>query len=103
MPNVSHYYNTFNMWTIFHAEASLGWGGQEIRILNESMGMRDRGHRIIIITPADSVLMKKASDRRFEVISASFKRKDYPATCFKILNNLNKKYFYENGLKKYYN
>jgi len=85
MQNVSHYYNPFNMWTIFHTEASLGWGGQEIRILNESMGMRDLGHEIIIITPANSTLMKKASDRRFEVISASFNRKDYPATCFKIL------------------
>ncbi|HJP19911.1 MAG TPA: glycosyltransferase family 4 protein [Nitrospinota bacterium] len=73
------------MWTIFHTEASLGWGGQEIRILNESICMRERGHRIIIITPAESSLMKKASDRGFEVISASFKRKDYPATCFKIL------------------
>tara|TARA_B100000315_G_scaffold8981_1_gene8839 strand:- start:13475 stop:14572 length:1098 start_codon:yes stop_codon:yes gene_type:complete len=79
------------MWTIFHTEASLGWGGQEIRILNESMGMRDRGHKIIIITPADSSLMKKASDRRFEVISASFKRKDYPATCFKILKLIQNK------------
>lgn len=73
------------MWTIFHTEASLGWGGQEIRILNESIGMRERGHRIIIITPAQSTLCKKASDQGFEVIVLSFKRKDYPVTFFKIL------------------
>ncbi len=72
-------------WSIFHTEASLGWGGQEIRILNESIGMRERGHSIIIITPADSILRKKASELGFEVIPASFKRKDYPKTFFKIL------------------
>ena len=29
---------------ILHTEASLGWGGQEIRILTEAAGMRSRGN-----------------------------------------------------------
>ena len=29
---------------IVHTEASCGWGGQEIRILEESLGMMERGH-----------------------------------------------------------
>ncbi|MBN4066972.1 glycosyltransferase family 4 protein [Simkania negevensis] len=32
---------------ILHTEASPGWGGQEMRILKEAMGMRTRGHDVI--------------------------------------------------------
>ena len=31
---------------ILHTEASLGWGGQEIRILTEAAGMIARGHSV---------------------------------------------------------
>ncbi|MBT7461989.1 MAG: glycosyltransferase family 1 protein, partial [Waddliaceae bacterium] len=34
---------------ILHTEASPGWGGQEIRILRESEGLRERGHDVIFI------------------------------------------------------
>jgi len=33
------------MLTVLHSEASLGWGGQEIRILAELTGLAHRGHR----------------------------------------------------------
>ena len=33
--------------TILHTEASLGWGGQERRILVEALAMRQRGHRLL--------------------------------------------------------
>ena len=32
--------------SILHTEASLGWGGQERRILVEALAMRQRGHRL---------------------------------------------------------
>ncbi len=73
------------MWTIFHTEASLGWGGQEIRILSESIGMRERGHRIVILTPEKSILRKRASDYGFEIITLSFEKKDYLKLFFKVL------------------
>ena len=63
----------------------MGWGGQEIRILSESMGMRERGHRIIIIAPSSSFLSKKADQQGFEVIPVSFERKDHLLNYFKIL------------------
>ena len=31
---------------IVHTEASCGWGGQEIRILEESRGLIERGHAV---------------------------------------------------------
>jgi hypothetical protein len=37
---------------ILHTEASLGWGGQEIRILTEAAGMIGRGHRVSARLPA---------------------------------------------------
>jgi glycosyltransferase involved in cell wall biosynthesis len=44
---------------ILHTEASLGWGGQEIRIINESIGMAKRGHNIYIAAPEESMILKK--------------------------------------------
>lgn len=79
------------MWTIFHTEASMGWGGQEIRILNESISMRERGHTIIIISPAQSILHKKAADCGFETITLSFQKRDYPNSFFKIINLIEQK------------
>ncbi len=35
--------------SIVHTESSLGWGGQEIRILSESQGLARRGHRVRVL------------------------------------------------------
>lgn len=37
---------------ILHTEASDGWGGQEIRIFSEMLGMRERGHVVSLAAPA---------------------------------------------------
>ncbi|MBI5809744.1 MAG: glycosyltransferase family 4 protein [Deltaproteobacteria bacterium] len=73
------------MLTIFHTEASLGWGGQEIRILKEAECMRKRGHRVIIIAEETSGILGRAKASGFEVVSMSFLKKDYPASFFRLL------------------
>ena len=75
-----------NSFTILHTESSTAWGGQEIRIFSESLGMIERGHRVIIAAQESSILRKKASDVGLETITLSFEKKDYPKTFFKILN-----------------
>ena len=45
---------------ILHTEASCGWGGQEIRILEESRGLIDRGHQVSIACPAYARLADEA-------------------------------------------
>ena len=35
-----------SLYTILHTESSLGWGGQEHRIVAEARIMRRRGHRL---------------------------------------------------------
>lgn len=73
------------MWTIFHTEASLGWGGQEIRVLNECLGMRSRGHRPVIISGENSGIFLKARQAGIEAVPLSFRKKDYPASLVKLV------------------
>jgi len=46
----------------------MGWGGQEIRIMAEMMGLRDRGHRMLLAAPRESQVFKKAMEEGFETL-----------------------------------
>ena len=46
---------------IVHTEASCGWGGQEIRILEEAQGMIARGHEVTVLCPSESRILAEAS------------------------------------------
>lgn len=48
---------------IIHTEASLGWGGQEIRILEESRGMIARGHEVLLLCPREARIFTEAPRR----------------------------------------
>lgn len=48
---------------IIHTEASLGWGGQEIRILEESRGMIARGHEVLVLCPPEARIFEEAPRR----------------------------------------
>lgn len=48
---------------ILHTESSVGWGGQEIRILDESAGLIARGHSVAIAAPAEAQIALAASKR----------------------------------------
>ena len=50
---------------ILHTEASLGWGGQEIRILSESRGLIARGHDVRLLCPPEARVFEEA--RRWNV------------------------------------
>lgn len=54
--------------TILHTESSTGWGGQEIRIINESLGMIKRGHRVLIACQPRSVISRRAADNGIETV-----------------------------------
>lgn len=53
---------------ILHTEASTGWGGQEIRILREAIGMRERGHTIVFAVGQGAKLSQKALEQGFSVV-----------------------------------
>ena len=61
---------------ILHTEASTGWGGQEIRILNEAAGMIARGHQVELACPADARICTEAPRRGVPVHALPIGRKN---------------------------
>lgn len=45
---------------ILHTEASCGWGGQEIRILEEARGLIGRGHQVSLVCPPEARIFSEA-------------------------------------------
>lgn len=45
---------------ILHTEASIGWGGQEIRILSEARGLIERGHEVHLVCPPHARIYAEA-------------------------------------------
>jgi glycosyltransferase involved in cell wall biosynthesis len=70
---------------ILHTEASPGWGGQEIRILREAEGMRERGHHVIMAINRGGGLVEPARKAGFEVFELSFEKKYLLFTLFHLL------------------
>jgi glycosyltransferase involved in cell wall biosynthesis len=62
--------------TILHTESSNGWGGQEIRIVQESVGMIGRGHKLVIAAPRDSSIFRKAREAGIRTIEAGFNKRN---------------------------
>ena len=60
---------------IVHTEASCGWGGQEIRILEESAGMIEHGHQVAVLCPPEARIHAEASRRGIPVIDLPVGRK----------------------------
>lgn len=61
---------------ILHTEASIGWGGQEIRILEESRLLAARGHDVHILCDPDSLLAARAKDFGFDPFLLKLKSKN---------------------------
>jgi len=61
---------------ILHTEAAAGWGGQEIRVLQETQLLLERGHRVSLVCQSDSPLEERArsiSNTQFHLIPTSMK------------------------------
>lgn len=56
---------------ILHTESSTGWGGQEIRIITESVGMMERGHRVLIACRPGSMIARRAREQGIETFIMS--------------------------------
>src|SRR5581483_9594968 len=75
---------------ILHTEASLAWGGQEIRILTEAKGFVQRGHTIVIAAPSDSLLFTRAREAGFPTAAVSMRKSGYPAAVKTLLRVIEK-------------
>ena len=63
---------------IVHSEASCGWGGQEIRILEEARGLIARGHEVSLICPAQARIYEEAPRFGVPVSALPIGRKRLP-------------------------
>jgi glycosyltransferase involved in cell wall biosynthesis len=75
---------------LLHTESSSGWGGQEIRILKEAEGMRQRGHEVILAVAKGGGLVAKARSQGFLVYELPFKRKRALCTLLKLMSIVRK-------------
>jgi len=60
---------------IVHTESSLGWGGQEIRILSESQGLIARGHDVRVLCPPEARIHEEAMRRGVPAVALPIGRK----------------------------
>ena len=65
--------------SILHTESSIGWGGQEIRILTEMAGFMQRGHKVHLLTPQSAEIFPAARDRGISVSAVPMIKKTLPA------------------------
>ena len=61
--------------SIVHTESSLGWGGQEIRILSEAQGLIGRGHDVKLICPPEARIHSEAPAWGVSVIALPIAKK----------------------------
>lgn len=59
-----------------HTESSCGWGGQELRVLNESAGMAARGHEVLIATPSEAPIFSEACSQKLHAAGIPIGRKN---------------------------
>ncbi|MCJ7837938.1 MAG: glycosyltransferase family 4 protein [Burkholderiales bacterium] len=60
---------------IVHSESSCGWGGQEIRVLEEAAGMLERGHRVTLLCPREARIFDEAGRRGVPAAALPIARK----------------------------
>jgi glycosyltransferase involved in cell wall biosynthesis len=60
---------------ILHTESSLGWGGQEIRVLTEAAGVARRGHAVLLAAPREARIHAEAARFGVEAVALPIGRK----------------------------
>ncbi|MFZ0565207.1 MAG: glycosyltransferase family 4 protein [Chlamydiales bacterium] len=75
---------------LLHIEASPGWGGQELRILRESEGMRARGHQVILAVQKGGGLVQPAREAGFQVYEIPFRKSNSVSILFQLLRMIRK-------------
>lgn len=78
-------------WRIAHSECSLGWGGQEHRVIAELAGFKRRGHEVALIAPESSQVFARAQSESIPTKAIPEKKARLIANVFSLANWLGKK------------
>ena len=76
---------------ILHLEASPGWGGQEMRIVKESLGLKKRGHEVFLGVVEKGLLIEKGRENGLEVFPLKLHKKKALAVLFQIMSLIKKR------------
>jgi glycosyltransferase involved in cell wall biosynthesis len=75
---------------ILQTETLRGWGGQQNRVLAESIGFNERGHRAIIACRTGSVLSKKAREAGITVYELNMVKQAHLSTIPNLIHIIKK-------------
>ena len=81
MPKITEKSRT---WRIVHSEASLGWGGQEHRVLAELKGFQQRGAWVALLAPGHSEVFQRAREAGIKVQILDTRKSRYPFTALRL-------------------
>lgn len=70
--------------SILHTESHRSWGGQELRVFNECMWMRQKGHRVLLAAPKASLIYSRARSANLPVIPFAFINPTVVADYFRL-------------------
>ncbi len=66
------------VWRIVHSEASLGWGGQERRVMAELLGFCGRRHAVGVIAPVRATIFSEAAQHDLPRLALAEPRWAFP-------------------------
>lgn len=65
--------SNMNKISVLHTEWSDGWGGQEIRIINEMLAVRELGVNVFLACREDAEILNKAKEQNIPVFTLPFR------------------------------
>ncbi|OGW39860.1 MAG: hypothetical protein A2Y97_10310 [Nitrospirae bacterium RBG_13_39_12] len=70
---------------ILHTETLKKWGGQQNRVLTEAIGLRERGHKLIIACNRKSILTQRAKEAGMKVFEVNMVKQTHLITIPKLV------------------
>ena len=78
------------MIKVLHTEWSDGWGGQEIRIINEMIALRQQGVEVYLACREESKIKEKAIENNIKVFILPFRGNIDFKTMFSLIKIIKK-------------
>ncbi len=65
---------------ILHTETLFNWGGEQNKVINEMLAMRELGHNVMLLCNPNSQIANKAKELNFQVFEQQIHKKNYHKT-----------------------
>jgi glycosyltransferase involved in cell wall biosynthesis len=75
---------------ILHTETLKKWGGQQNRVLSEAIGLKKRGHKVILVCHKASILAEKAKEKDITVYEVNMVKQAHLITIPRLVNIIKK-------------